>query len=167
MKSLHTRWNHIVSFRKSVLCSYYISILQNRNSINKKTKTRSKRTNSAENIWSFHILIDLILWQILVRSEKLEFAFFASMYARKSLFAFDALFFLSISRSSSVCFTYSTYFMNFLQSNSIEIESLMSQKISENSEIHNDATWCDQHSRSSSQNSNNWYLFHDVSTSQF
>ena len=46
----------------------------------RKTKTRSKRT---KNIWFFRILIDSILWQILVRSEKLEFAFFASMHVRR------------------------------------------------------------------------------------
>ena len=42
-----------------------------------------------------------------------------------------------------------TYFMDFLQPNYIGIESLMSQKVSENPEIHNDAfrSWCDSHSR--------------------
>ena len=45
-----------------------------------KTRTRLRKTNSAENIWSFRILIDLIFWQILIKSEKLESAFFASMY---------------------------------------------------------------------------------------
>ena len=73
--------NHIVSLRKNVLCNHITySILQSKNSINKKTKTRSKKTNSVENIWSFRILIDLIFWQILVRSKKFEFAFFASMH---------------------------------------------------------------------------------------
>ena len=38
------------------------------------------------------------------------------------------LFFLSISRSFSASRIASTYFMNFLQSNYIEIDSLMSQK---------------------------------------
>ena len=45
-----------------------------------KTKTRSKRTNIVENIWFFRILIDLILWQILIKSKKLEFAFFVSLH---------------------------------------------------------------------------------------
>ena len=42
-----------------------------------------------------------------------------------------------------------TYFMDFLQSNCIDIESLMSQTIFENFEIHNDVikSWCDSHSR--------------------
>ena len=59
------------------------------------------------------------------------------------------MFFISISRSSSVLRISSTYFINFLQSNCIDIESLMSQEISENSEIHNDVikSWCDSHSR--------------------
>ena len=111
-----------------------------------RAETRSRRT---ENIWFFRILIDLILWQILVKSEKFESALFASMYIRRSLFAFDALFFLSISRSFSAFGIASTYFMNFLQSNRIEIDSLMSQEVSENSEIHNDVirSWCDSHSR--------------------
>ena len=111
-----------------------------------KAETRSRRI---ENIWFFRILIDLIFWQILVKSEKLDFAFFASMYARRSLFAFDALFFLSISRSFSALDIALTYFMNFLQSNCIDIESLMSQAIFENFEIHNDVirSWCDSHSR--------------------
>ena len=44
-------------------------------------------------------------------------------------------------------FDHLTYFMNFLQSNCIDIESLMSQKIFENFEIHNDIikSWCDSH----------------------
>ena len=45
-----------------------------------KTKTRSKKT---KNIWFFRILIDSIFWQILIKSEKFEFAFFASMHARR------------------------------------------------------------------------------------
>ena len=75
----------------------------------------------------------------------------------------------SMFRSFVVCFTSLTYFMNILQSNRIDIRSLMSQKVFENSEIHNDAikSWCDLHSRSSSQNSNIKYLFHDVSFNQF
>ena len=57
--------------------------------------------------------------------------------------AFDAISFLSIFRSSL------TYFMDFLSSNYIEIDSLMSQEIFENSEIHNNVikSWCDLHSR--------------------
>ena len=105
--------NSIVS-KKRIMQLYYISILQTRNSIKKKTKTRSKKTNSVENIWSFRILIDLILWQILVTSEKFEFAFFASMYVRKNLFTLDALFFSSISWSFLISLT---YLSKFLQSN--------------------------------------------------
>ena len=112
--------------------SYYISILQSRNSINKKARTRSRKT---ENIWFFRILIDLILWQNLVRIEKLEFALFTSTH----------FFFIDF----SIIFSSLTYHVNFLQSNHIDIESLMSQEIFENSEIHNDAirSWCDLHSR--------------------
>ena len=73
-----------------------------------KAETRSKRTNSVENIWSFRILIDLILWQILVKSKKFDFAFFASMYARNACRAFDALSFLSISRSFDIFYELST-----------------------------------------------------------
>ena len=69
-------WCHIVSLRKSVLCNHITFRFC-------KAETRSKRTNSAENIWFFRILIDLILWQILVRSEKFDFAFFASMHVRR------------------------------------------------------------------------------------
>ena len=75
--------SHSIASRKRTMQSYYISILQSRNSVKKKTETRSRRTNSVENIWSFRILIDLILWQILVRSEKLDSALFASMHARR------------------------------------------------------------------------------------
>ena len=46
--------------------------------------------------------------------------------------------FLSISRSSSVCFTLLTYLMNFLQSKYMSIRSLMSQEVFENSETQ----WC-------------------------
>ena len=41
------------------------------------------RSRKIENIWFFRILIDLILWQILVKSEKFDFAFFASMHVRR------------------------------------------------------------------------------------
>ena len=71
------KWNYIISFRKNVLCNHYISTLQNKNLINKKTKTRSKKI---ENIWFFRILIDLIFWQNLIKSKKFEFALFASMH---------------------------------------------------------------------------------------
>ena len=48
-----------------------------------KTKTRSKKTkirSKIENIWFFRILIDLILWQILIKSKKFDFALFASIH---------------------------------------------------------------------------------------
>ena len=48
-----------------------------------RSKTRSRKTNNIENIWFFRILIDLIFWQNLVKSEKFEFAFFASMHVRR------------------------------------------------------------------------------------
>ena len=73
-----TSWSQIVSSRESVLCSHITSR-------SRKARVRSRRTNNAENIGFFRILIDPILWQILVRTEKLEFALFASMYARRSL----------------------------------------------------------------------------------
>ena len=53
--------------------------------------------------------------------------------------AFDASSSLSISWSSSALRISSTYLMNFLQSNHIDIDSLMPQEVFENSEIHNDA----------------------------
>ena len=68
--------SHIVSLRRSVLCSHITSR-------SCRAETRSRRTNSAEDIWSFRILIDLVLWQILIRSEKLDSALFASMHARR------------------------------------------------------------------------------------
>ena len=71
--------SHNIVSKKRIMQSYYISILQNRNSINKKTKIRSRKTNNVENIWFFRILIDLIFWQILIKSKKFDFAFFASM----------------------------------------------------------------------------------------
>ena len=71
-------WSYIVSLRRSVLCSQ-ITFWPRR------ARVRSRRTNNAGDIGSFRILIDLIFWQVLVRIEKLEFALFASMYARRSL----------------------------------------------------------------------------------
>ena len=73
----HSTWNHIVSLRRSVLCSH-ITFRSCR------ARTRSRRTNSVEDIWSFRILIDLILWQNLVKSKKLDSALFASMHASRT-----------------------------------------------------------------------------------
>ena len=98
-------WNHIVSLRKSVLCSHITFRFCRAETRSRRTRIRSKRT---ENIWSFRILIDLILWQILFRSEKLDSALFASMYARNACRAFDALLFLSISRSFDISYELST-----------------------------------------------------------
>ena len=72
-----------------------------------KAETRSKKSNSAENIWLFRILIDLILWQILVRSEKLESAFFASMHARRIRCIIFFIDFLIISHLSHFIGTFS------------------------------------------------------------
>ena len=69
-------WCQIVSFRESVLCNHITSR-------SCKARIRSRRTNNIENIWSFRILIDLILWQNLIKVEKLVFAFFASMHASR------------------------------------------------------------------------------------
>ena len=164
-------WNHIVSLRKNVLCSHITSRscrAETRSRRKQETRIRSRKTNSVEDIWFFRILIDLIFWQILVKSKKLDFALFASMYARNACRAFDALFFLSISRSFFVCLTSLTYFMNFLQSNRIDIRSLMSQEVSENSETQ----WCYQIMMwfalsSISHYSDTRYLLHDVFSSQF
>ena len=81
----------------------------------------------------------MILWQNLIKSKKLDFAFFA----------FDAFSFLFISRSFFVCLIWLTYLMNFLQLNYINMKLSMSQKIFENFKIHNDVikSWCDLHSR--------------------
>ena len=110
-------WCQIVSLRESVLCS-------NLTFRSRRTRVRSKwKINSVENIWSFRILIDLILWQILVKIEKLEFALFASMHASR----IRCTSFLSISRLSFISLTSLTHLVNLLQSNYIDIESTRSQ----------------------------------------
>ena len=152
-----TVWSHIVPLRGSVLCSHYTSALQSRNSVKKETRTRSRRTNSAGDIWPFRILIDLILWQGLVRSEKLD-----------SALAFDALLSLSISRSSPAFHISLAYLMDFLQPNRIGIGPLMSQEVPENPETQ----WCYQIMMwpalsSISHYSDIRYLLHDVPSIQF
>ena len=120
-------WCHIVSLRESVLCNHITPRFC-------KAETRSRRTNSAENIWPFRILIDLILWQILVRSKKLDFAFFASMHARRIrcitlLIDFSIIF--NFSHRIDISIEISTV-------KSLDIESLMSQAVSESFETQ----WC-------------------------
>ena len=70
-----------IASRKRTMQSLHLDLAKQKRFC--KTEIRSRKSNSAENIWSFRILIDLILWQILVRSEKLESALFASMHARR------------------------------------------------------------------------------------
>ena len=76
--------------------------------------------------------------------------------------------FISISRSSSTFHISLTYFMNFLQSNCINIESLMLQEVFENFKTQ----WCYQIMMwfalsLISLYSNKRYLLHDVSFTQF
>ena len=73
-----TSWGQIVSSRGSVLCSHITSR-------SRRARVRFRRTDNAGDIGFFRILIDSILWQALVRTEKLESALFASVYARRSL----------------------------------------------------------------------------------
>ena len=75
MQSRMTR-SQAVQLRRNVLCRHYIFRLC-------RTETRSRRTNNVENIWLFRILIDLIFWQILVKSKKFESVLFVSMHARR------------------------------------------------------------------------------------
>ena len=152
------RWSHIISFRESVLCSHYISILQSRNLINKKTKTRSRKTNSAEDIWSFRILIDLILWQSLVRSEKLDFALIASIH----FFLIDF----------SIIFSFSHCIDIFYKLSIVKLHRDRFIDVARSIWKFWNSQWCYQIMMwlalsSISHYSNNWYLFHDVFFIQF
>ena len=156
----------IISFRKSVLCSQITSR-------SRKAKIRSKKTNNAENIESFRILIDLILWQILVKIEKLEFAFFASMYARKNLSRIECIiFFIDFSIIFHFFHFVDTFFEFFTiksYRDSINENAMWNEKseISVKSMNHKTSRQCVAFSFSSQrQYSDERYLFHDVSFSQ-
>ena len=152
----------IVSLRKSVLCNQITFR-------SRRTKVRSRRTNNAEDIESFRILIDLILWQTLVKIEKLEFAFFASMYARRSLSRIECIIFL-------IDFSIISHLFHFVDTSS-ESSTVKSHRDSTNenamwdersetfvkSMSHRTSRQCVAFSLSSQrQYSNERYLFHDV-----
>ena len=156
----------IISFRKNVLCSQITSR-------SRRARVRSKKTNNVEDIESFRILIDLILWQILVKIEKLEFAFFASMYVRRSLSRIECIIFL-------IDFSIISHLFHFVDTSS-EFSTVKSYRNSTNenamwnekSEIfvksmnHRTNRQCVASSFSSQrQYSDERYLFHDVFFSQ-
>ena len=66
-----------------------------------KARTRSRRTR---NIESFRILIDLILWQNLIKIERFESAFFVSMY----IFLIDFSIIFSFSHLIDISYELST-----------------------------------------------------------
>ena len=101
--------------KKRIMQSFYISISHSR--------SRKTRKKCAENIDAFRILIDLTLWQNLIKSKKFDFALFASMRVSR----LRCSFFLSISRSSFIFLTLLTHLLNLLQSNHIDTESMRSQ----------------------------------------
>ena len=157
--------SHIISFRKSVLCNHYISILQIRNSIKKQTRIRSKRTNNVENIWFFRILIDLILWQNLITSKKFDFAFFASMHARRIR---CIIFFIDF----SIIFSFSHCIDIFYEFSIVKLHRYRIIDVANNIWKFWNSQWCYQIMMwlafsSISHYSNNWYSFHDVSFTQF
>lgn len=73
-------WSHIVPLRGSVLCSHLIPR-------SCRAILRSRRMNYAGGIGPFRTLIDTTLWQALIRTEKLEYARFASVYTCRSTVA--------------------------------------------------------------------------------
>ena len=156
----------IVSFRENVLCSQITSR-------SRKARVRSRRTNNAEDIDFFRILIDLILWQILVRIEKLEFAFFASMYVRRSLSRIECIIFLIdfsvIFHLSHFVDTFSELFTVKSHRDSINENAMWDEEseISVGSMSHRTSRQCVAFSFSPQrQYSGERYLFHDVFSSQ-
>ena len=160
-------WNYIVSLRENVLCNQITSWFR-------RARIRSKRTNNVENIESFRILIDLIFWQVLIKIEKLEFAFFASMYARRNLSRIRCIIFF-------IDFSIIFHFFHFVDIFS-EFSTVKSHRYCVNeiamwnkkfetfvkSMNHNTSRQCVAITFSSQrQYSDEKYLLHDVSFTQF
>ena len=126
-----------------------------------KAEIRSKRTkirSKTENIWSFRILIDLILWQILVRSEKFESALFASMH----------VFYIDF----SIVFNLTHLVDIFYELSTVKLHRYRVIDVAKNIWEFWNSQWCYQIMMwfafsSISHYSNNWYLFHDVFFTQF
>ena len=59
--------SHDIASRERTMQSLHLDLAKQERFC--RAETRSRKTNSAGDIWPFRILIDLILWQVLVRSE--------------------------------------------------------------------------------------------------
>ena len=168
MQSLHTRnsWSQTIQLRESVLYKYDLkshSIASKKRTMQPlhtrscRAKTRSRRTKTrsrTEDIWSFCILIDLILWQNLVRSEKLESALFASIHV------FHIDFSIVSSFAHLVGISYGLRTAKLHRYRPIDVARSTWEPW--------DPQWCYQIMMwsalsSISHYSDNWYLLHDVS----
>ena len=133
-----------------------------------RTRTRSRRTNSVENIESFSHTNRSDSLTEFNQIRKVRICTLRISVCSQCMSRIRCSSFISISRSSSAFHISLTYLMNFLQSNCIDIESLMLQEVSENSETQ----WCYQIMMwsalsSISHYSDTRYLFHNVSSIQF